>query len=229
VADRTVTAANGYATAARTALAATHAGTLTLAGRVTEPVGYLDDDGEPVIVLVGDRVLPEGPACLSVPAGRRRRLVLGGRLQPLTGPGHDLVHLLGPHASCFADVLQAGPVQIVRLAVNAIRLEEARATRVVSWFDYAGAEPDLWTAFAPMVAEHLNTEHGDVLASLAANQLPGATVVAASVAGLRRSALTLDVVTPEGAWRLALQLRERVNDPHELCGRLHELTAAGER
>jgi hypothetical protein len=80
-----------------------------------------------------------------------------------------------------------------------------------------------------MVAEHLNTEHGDVLASLAANQLPGATVVAASVAGLRRSALTLDVVTPEGAWRLALQLRERVNDPHELCGRLHELTAAGER
>jgi hypothetical protein len=64
---------------------------------------------------------------------------------------------------------------------------------------------------------------------LASSQLPDKNVVAASVAALRRSGLTLDVVTPEGAWRLALQLRERVDDPHELCGRLLELTAAGDQ
>jgi hypothetical protein len=54
-------------------------------------------------------------------------------------------------------------------------------------------------------------------------------VVAAGVAGLRRGHLDLDVITLDGASRLAIALPTDLDDPHELCGRLLELLVPGRR
>jgi hypothetical protein len=213
------------AIAARTALAAGHGGRLTLPGRLAEEVGYLDDDGEPLIVLCGDGPTPRGAACLLVGLGARQRVVLGGQLQPYEPGARDLVEVLGCHAACFAAALHHGPVQFVRLAVDAIRVEDGARSSSVSCAAYAAAEPDLWGAFAATVAQHLDHDHGDVLVQLARLHLPAQQVVAAGVAELRREGLTLDVVTPEGATRIGLPLQTILDDPHELCGRLIELTA----
>jgi hypothetical protein len=217
--------ATHLATTARTALAATHGGRLNLPGGVSEDVGYLDDDGEPLILLCGEGPAVRGPACLSVAAGPRRWVVLGGTLQPHSPATRDLTELLGPHAPCFADALHVGPVEVVRLAVDEIRIEDGWASSIVSCTDYAAAEPDLWAAFGPTVGQHLDAEHGHVLAQLARLHLPGQFVVVAAVAGLRPEVLTLDVITPDGASRIDLPLSARVDDPHELCGSLHELAA----
>lgn len=217
--------ATDLASTARTALAATHGGRLRLPGGRSEDVGYLDDDGEPLLVFCGDGPARRGPACLSVAAGPTRRVVLGGRLQTLDSAVRDLTELFGEHAPCFAQALQAGPVQIVRLAVDEIRGEEGCRSWFVSCADYAGAEPDVWEAFAATVAEHLDTDHGDLLVQLARLHLPGRQVVAVAIAELQREVLTLDVVTPDGAARIDLTLQASVDDPHELCGRLLEVAA----
>lgn len=213
------------ATTARTALAATHGGRLSLPGGVSEDVGYLDDDGEPIIVLGANVPALLGPACLSVPAGSRQRVVLGGTLHTLSLEARDLTKVLGDHAPCFAEALQAGPVQVVRLAVDEIRVEVGCHSSIVRCADYAAAEPDLWRAFAATVAQHLESDHSDLLAQLARLHLPGQQVVVAVIAGLHPGVLTLDVVTPEGASRIDLRLWARLDDPHELCGRLVELAA----
>lgn len=218
------------ATTARTAVAATHGGRLRLSGRASEDAGYLDDEGEPLIVLSGDVPALRGPACLSVAVGPARtdpRVVLGGTLHPLAPPTRDLFELLGLHAPCFATALAAGPLQVVRLSVDAIRVEQGCSSWKVGCADYVSAEPDLWRAFAPTVAAHLDSDHGDVLAALARLHLPGERIVVAPIAGLRPEVLTLDVVTPDGASRIGLPLHARVDDPHELCGRLLELARPG--
>jgi hypothetical protein len=224
-ANRATAPANGLATTARTALAATHGGRLRLPGGWSEDVGFLDDDGEPLLLLCGDGPPLRGSACLSVAAGPTRRVLLGGRLQTLDSVVRDLAELLGNHAPCFADALHVGPVQIVRLAVDEIRVEDGSGSWSVSCTDYAVAEPDLWEAFGATVAEHLDTDHGDLLAHLARLHLPGRQVVAVAIAALRRDLMTLDVVTPDGANRLPLHLHGHVDDPHELCGRLLEIAA----
>jgi hypothetical protein len=218
-------AALDAATTARTAVAATHAARLHLPGGITEDVGFLDDEGEPLIVLCGNATELRGAACLSVEAGPQRRVVLGGTLHPVSPAVRDLSEVLGSHAPCFAESLQAGPVQVVQLAVDEIRVEHGCVSSFVSCAAYAVAEPDLWGAFAPTVAHHLDTDHGDVLAQLARLHLPGQRVAAAAIARLRPDALTLDVIIPEGAVRLELAMYARVDDPHELCGRLLEVAA----
>lgn len=62
-------------------------------------------------------------ACLAVPAGERRRVVLGGRLVALGGHSQAVEQLLGLHALCFGKAEAAGPVRLARLAVDAVRLE----------------------------------------------------------------------------------------------------------
>lgn len=214
---------NALATTARTAVAATHGGRLRLPGGWSEEVGFLDDDGEPLLLLCGDGPPLRGSACLSVAAGATRRVVLGGRLQTLEEDVRDLTELLGNHAPCFADALHVGPVQIVRLAVDEIRVEDGSGSWPVSCADYAVAEPDLWEAFAATMSEHLEADHRDLLAQLARVHLPGRQVVAVAIAALRREVMTLDVVTPDGANRIPLQLNADLVDPHELCGRLLEV------
>jgi hypothetical protein len=220
-----VAATTNPATTARTALAATHGGRLSLPGWVSQDVGYLDDEGEPLIVTFRNGPALRGPACLSVAAGPRRRIVLGGTLHTLCEPARHLTGLLADHAPCFADFQSAAPVQVVRLAVDEIRVEDGCTSSIVSCAAYAAAEPDLWAAFAATVAQHLDSDHGDVLAQLARLHLPGERVVIAAVTRLQPEILTLDAVTTGGASRIILPLYARVDDPRELCGRLLELAA----
>jgi hypothetical protein len=210
------------ATTARTALAATHSGRLILPGGISEDVGYLDDEGEPLLLMCANVPALRGPACLAVDAGPQRLVVLGGTLHPAA---LELSEVLGDHEPCFIDARHAGPVQVVRLAVDEIRVEDGCRSSIVSCTSYAAAEPDLWVAFAATVAQHLDSDHGNLLARLARLHLPGEQVVVAAIAELQREVLTLDVVTPDGAARLRLPLYARVDDPHELCGRLLELAA----
>jgi hypothetical protein len=213
------------ATAARTVVAATHGGWLTAAGRPRVAVGYVDDAGEPLVLVSRCEQPPRGLACLTVPGGAGR-VDLHGRLLPVPGDD-DLGRLLGAHRPCFVDTLRSGPARVLRLAVEAVRLEQEGAQHQVPWMSYASAEPDLWSAFGHTVATHLSADHGDVLATVARLRLRHTEVIAAGVAGLRRGGLDLDVVTPYGASRLAIALPADLQDPHELCGRLLELLVPG--
>jgi hypothetical protein len=210
------------ATTARTAIAATHSARLILPGGISEDVGYLDDEGEPLLLMCANMPALRGPACLAVDAGPQRRVLLGGTLHPAA---LQLSEVLGDHEPCFIDARHAGPLQVVRLAVDEIRVEDGCRRSIVTCASYAAAEPDLWVAFAATVAQHLDSDHANALAQLARLHLPGEQVVVAAIAALQPEALTLDVVTPDGAARLRLSLYARVDDPHELCGRLLELTA----
>lgn len=211
---------------ARTAVAAGHGGLLTLAGRGTRPVAYVDDDGEPVIVCA-EALSLRGSACLAVAATGRRRVVLAGRLLQPGRRDRHVMDLPSAHDLCLAEANRAGPMRLARLSVDAVRVEEDRAGVDVSCLAFATAEPDLWFAFAPAVAEHLNESHDDVLRSVAARHLRQADVVAVAVSRLRRTVLDLDVVTPLGAFRLHPPLRVALDDPRELCGRLPELLEPG--
>jgi hypothetical protein len=149
---------------------------------------------------------------------------LGGQLHP-TRRDDSVPRLLGVHEECFAEVLRSGPIRLVRLVVDTVRLEDGSGTRAMTCTAYATAEPDFWAAFAPAVTQHLNDDHSEVLARLAGRFVDPEPVVAAAVASLRRGGLDLDVVTPSGASRFRVPLGT-VNDPHQLCSGLLELAAA---
>jgi hypothetical protein len=215
------------AAAARTAVAATHGGLLMLPGRPAVEVGYVDDGGEPLVLVSRCETPPTGHACLAVP-GAGQRVVLSGRLLLLPGEP-DLGRLLGVHQPCFLDALRAGPARLLRLAVESVQVERGGARHDVPWLRYAAAEPDLFVAFGATVASHLSLDHAPLLATVAQHRLPGEQVVAAAVAVIRRGRFELDVVTPDGATRIAVALPADLDDPHELCGRLPDLLVPGGR
>jgi hypothetical protein len=207
---------------ARTVIAGGHGGLLAVGGGALQPVGYVDDDGEPVLVLPGIAPTPRGSACLYVAAGPGRRVVLAGRLRPVRDE-HAVADLVGGHAACFAQVLAADPVQLVRFAVEAVRVDAEGAGVEVSSTAFAVAEPDLWEALGGAVSAHLSEAHGDVLARIARRFVAGDEVVAAAVRRLSRTAIELDVITASGAGRVTVPLSPAVNDPHRVCRRLAEL------
>ena len=218
-------------TLARTAVAAGHAGVLTLAGGLRLNVGYLDDGGEPLIVWPAPATVLHGPACLAIQPEDGARVVLGGRLVHVTGPDRAAAELLAVHASCFAEAMHAGPVRLVRLAVDAVRVDQDSRGVDVPCTTFATASPDLWSAFAVEVARHLSDAHVDALLEVAERHLPLDEVIGVAVRRLRRDIVDLDVVTTLGALQLEVALSGGLDDPHELCRRLRDLThdaAAGE-
>lgn len=210
---------------ARTAVAAGRSGILTVPGVGADQVGYLDDDGEPLIICP-ESLARDSSACLAVPAGRRCRVVLGGRLARVDRLHPHLAEVLASrtaHAACLPHGLRSGPVRVVRLCVDAIRVEEDRDSVAVPCTDFASAEPDLWAAFAPAVAMHLNESHAAVLRSAASRRLPDEQVVAVAARRLGRTVLDLDVVTALGASRLQARHGVTVEDPREFCCHLAAL------
>ncbi|MBX6388655.1 MAG: DUF2470 domain-containing protein [Frankia sp.] len=102
---------------------------------------------------------------------------------------------------------------------------------------YALAEPDLITAYAPDLIEHLNTAHAGQLRRLAAHGRPRSgqrpladptdpvAVAGVAVSALDRTGLTLWVVGPAGADELRVTFRNELTEPRSLGMEIRRLLA----
>lgn len=212
---------------ARSVVAGGHGAKLLVPGWQQAPVGYLEDDGQPVLVLPPwDRI--EGPACLAVVADATE-VHLGGRLRRLRHPDESLTGLLRAHTRCLlGEAVPAGPVTLVRLDVEHVTVTTGANHRVVPVVAYAVAEPDMFLAHARALSTHLQSEHGDLLVALAARRL-GTTVEQVAGVAVRTftpTRLVLDAVTGSGSWACEVALRPTLSDPRQLCRRLCALVSA---
>ena len=215
------------AVAARTVVASTHSGRLLIPGANPSDVSFLDDGGQPVLVVESRWSPTTGtgvvPVVLMVEA-RGSNVALCGRLHRLAPGNADLNRRLHHHATCFVGSVEPGPVAFWRLDVEQVGSFDADGRRIpLSLLDYGMAEPDLFEAFAADTVEHLQESHADLVAAAAAELLELPTpghLVAAAVSALHPDRLELDVVTAEGGWRLQLPMRPPLLDPHDVCERL---------
>lgn len=212
---------------ARTVVAGTHGARLLVPGWRQDPVGYLEDDGQPVLVLPPrDRI--EGSACLAV-VDDATEVHLGGRLRLLRRPDENVTGLLQAHMRCLLrEAVRPGPVALVQLEVEHVTITTGATRQVVPVVAYAVAEPDVFLAHARALSTHLQSEHGDLLVALAARRL-GTTVEQVAGVAVRTftpTRLVLDAVTGSGSWACEVALRPTLSDPRQLCRRLCALVSA---
>jgi hypothetical protein len=217
---------------ARTAVASSHVATL---GRATSSrmVRYVDDDGEPVVVLAHATPPPRGPVALTIrPApAALGAVVLTGHLTPvdLEALGDDAARCLAGPEPCVhvrpADTLH-------RLVVDQVRVAGGECVRLP---DYVEAEADLFAAFGDEVAQHLSDDHALEIGVLAARYLsprpvtatadPG-RVVGAAVRVVGRTALQVDLVDVDGSHPVTIPFSRRLDHLSDLGRELRALGAA---
>jgi hypothetical protein len=214
---------------ARTIVAGSHGAKLLVPGWQHTPVGYLEDDGQPVLVLSPrERPRIEGPACLAV-AADGTEVHLGGRLRMLRRPDDHVAGLLHAHARCLRTAtLRPGPVTLVSLDVEHVTVTTGANRQVVPVVAYAVAAPDMFQAHARALAAHHRSEHSDLLIAVAARRLgtPADGVAGVAVRSLTPTHLVLDAVTTSGAWVCEVALQPALTDPRQLCRRLCALAFA---
>lgn len=220
----------GPAVLARTTVTSSHAGQLVAAGHRSRPVGYLDNDGEPTMIVArADLARLPQRAYLHVETDSGRRVVLGGRLRIVGDPNPALTELLAAHGSCFADDLHSITLGLVRLIVATVCLDSGGDVHTVPVTDYRNAHPDLWAAFGGPTTRHLQADHPDLLDRLASAYVPDRPLVAVSLRALRPSGLGLDVITEHGAHRVEIPFIVSIPDPRGLCAHLLDLVTFSDR
>ena len=207
------------AATARTVVAAAATARLLVPGRRPQTVGYLDDEGQPVlIVAVGPTAARlEGPGVLLIRAGAGL-VRLGGRLR--------LPAAKTPTGRAVADGGPvAGPLRAVRFEVDRVLLGRPGTEQLVVPVDgYVEAVPDLFAAHGHHVADHLQDEHDDLLRAVVRGRVDRADaseVIAVGVHSLEATGVQLDAITCHGAVRLRVGLR--LTDPWEACEQLPDL------
>jgi hypothetical protein len=118
-------------------------------------------------------------------------------------------------------------------AATRLRWPPSSAGRRIDITAYALAEPDLIAAYAPDLVDHLNGEHADVLATVAAYGTPvapgggagvpghraapsPAVIFGAEVSGLDRFGMTLWSVGADGADEVRVTFRSPLTEPRAL-------------
>ncbi len=144
-------AASRAASRARAVLGGGHRGRLVTASGPA-PVGYLDDDGQPVVVVPwSDAAAADGAATLMV-TGVEGIVLLRGLLRRLLGPAnpaeHHPVHpvhmVLADHVGCLLGLLAAGPVAYSRLELSEVAFGDRGAQLhavPLTAYATAGTEP----------------------------------------------------------------------------------------
>jgi hypothetical protein len=220
------TAASSHARSARTVVASTHAGRFLRGSRPPERVPYVDDGGEPLLLLPRCGGLHPGSgsrAVLIVTGINDVQTVLVGRLH-CVGPADEAAReALRQHARCLTSALGHGAVEPARLAVQEVVLLVGGHSHAVSELTYAAATPDTFAVHGRDLAVHLGRDHADLLRRAADSRVDG-QVIAVAVRAVGPDHLELDVVSDTGAWVVSLPLSPPVGAAHDVCDRLLELS-----
>ena len=213
------------ATTARSIVATSHVGRVLRGGYPPEPVTYVDDAGEPLVLLPRCGPLPTAGSSvrgvLVVSRADGALTVLAGRLHCVGAADEAARTALRQHVRCIAPSSQS--VQAARLAVHEVVLFVDGTSHAVSELAYASALPDTFAAQAPDVADHLGRAHPELLRGCVSGLIEG-EVVATEVRTLAPDRMELDVVTDVGASVVTLRLHPPVTSAHDVCDRLLELS-----
>jgi hypothetical protein len=217
--------ASGHARSARTVVASTHTGRFLRGSGPPERVPYVDDGGEPLLLLPRRGVLSVGPASravLVVTGIDDVQAVLVGRLHGVGSRDEAAREALRQHARCLTSALGQGAVQPARLAVQEVVLLVDGHSHPVSELTYAAAAPDTFAVHGRDLAAHVGRDHADLLRRAVDSRVDG-HVIAVAVRAVGPDHLELDVVSDTGAWVVSLPLSPPVAAAHDVCDRLLEL------
>ncbi|WP_313949527.1 DUF2470 domain-containing protein [Frankia sp. AvcI1] len=106
------------------------------------------------------------------------------------------------------------------------RWPSATVDRRIDLTSYAFAEPDLISAYAPELIEHLNVGHADQMRQLARHARPAETegdIAGVQVSGLDRYGLDLWRVDSAGAEQVRVAFRQPLVEPRSLGRELRRL------
>jgi hypothetical protein len=212
---------------ARTAIASTHVARLVRGAEPPEVVPYVDDGGEPLLLLARSpgalAATPGARAVLAVSGPEGALAVLVGRLHRVGPLDEAAKAALRRHARCLTSSLSQPSVVVCRLAVHEVVVVLHGQSHAVNELAYAAAEPDTFAVHGRDLADHLTRDHADLLRGAASARVEG-TVIAVGVRAVCADRIDLDVVTSEGASTVAVPLSPPVGATHDVCDRLLELT-----
>ncbi len=238
---------------ARTVLAGGRTALLTLPREQARGwVGVIDDGGEPMLMANTD-----GPVVQAARKGRRswvdvpghfgERLILAGplRLVPgTTGQVQRRLADLGRTVDTIDGTIDG--LSVLAVSVDDVMLclpsgglpsggpdcrpekwSTSAAGQRIDLTAYALAEPDLVSAYAPELIEHLNSRHADQMRHLASVGLPAEAattdLAGARVSGLDRRGMDLWRVTTQGAEQVRVVFEQPLTEPRSLGQELRRL------
>ncbi|WP_261556870.1 DUF2470 domain-containing protein [Frankia tisae] len=232
---------------ARTVLAGGRTALLTLPCEQARGwVGVIDDGGEPVLMASTEGRLAGAArngrrSWVEVPGHAGERLILAGPLRMVPGTTEQILRRLADLGRTVSteDGIADG-LSVLALSVDDVvlclpptdmdcgprRWTSATVGRRIDLATYAFAEPDLISAYAPELIEHLNVGHADQMRQLARHALPAATdgdVAGVQVSGLDRYGLDLWRVDGAGAEQVRVTFRRPLIEPRSLGRELRRL------
>ncbi|MCK9894337.1 DUF2470 domain-containing protein [Frankia sp. AgB32] len=233
---------------ARTVLASGRTALLTLPREQARGwVGVIDDGGEPMVVANA-----EGPVVRAAHKGRRswvdvpghfgERLILAGSLRLVPGSTDQILRRLADPGRTV-DTIDGSidGLSVLAVSVDDVMLcfppagadcrpgrwSTAAVGRRIDLTAYALAEPDLISAYAPELIEHLNSRHADQMRLLASTGPAPACatrdLAGAQVSGLDRGGLDLWRVTTQGAEKIRIAFEQPLTEPRSLGQELRRL------
>ncbi|MCM3921381.1 DUF2470 domain-containing protein [Frankia sp. AiPs1] len=232
---------------ARTVLAGGRTALLTLPCEQARGwVGVIDDGGEPVLMAgTGGRLASAAKnakrSWVEVPGHAGERLILTGPLRVVPGTTEQIMSRLADLGRTVSteDGLTDG-LSVLALSVDDVvlclptvvrdgrprRWPSATVGRRIDLASYAFAEPDLISAYAPELIEHLNVGHADQMRQLARHALPAALegdIAGVQVSGLDRYGMDLWRVDGAGAEQVRVAFRQPLVEPRSLGRELRRL------
>lgn len=232
---------------ARTVLAGGRTALLTLPCEQTRGwVGVIDDGGEPVLMVSAEGRLVSAArhgrrSWVEVPGHAGERLILAGLLRVVPGTTEQILRRLADLGRTVSteDGLTDG-LSVLALSVDDVvlclpttdmysrprRWPPATVGRRIHLASYALAEPDLISAYAPELIEHLNVGHADQMRQLARHALPAATgsdIAGVQVSGLDRYGMDLWRVDGAGAEQVRVAFHQPLIEPRSLGQELRRL------
>lgn len=233
---------------ARTVLAGGRTALLTLPGEQARGwVGVIDDGGEPMLMASNDGRIAAAArngrrSWVDVPGHLGERLILAGPLRLVPGTTEQILRRLADLGRTVDAVDGAAEgLSVLAVSVDDVvlclpsaggdcrfrRWSTSTVGRRIDLTAYALAEPDLISAYAPELIEHLNDRHADQMRQLAAMGM--STTVArhelagAHVSDLDRCGLDLWRVTTTGAEQIRVSFEEPLTEPRSLGQQLRRL------
>ncbi|EIV94998.1 Protein of unknown function (DUF2470) [Frankia sp. QA3] len=206
----------------------------------------IDDGGEPVLMASTDGRVAKAArigrrSWVEVPGHFGERLILAGPLRVVAGTTEQILRRLADLGRTVSteDGVTDG-LSVLAVSVDDVVLclpttdEDCRPRRWptstvgrrIDLAAYAFAEPDLISAYAPELIEHLNVGHADQMRQLARHALPTAIagdVAGVQVSGLDRYGIDLWRVDAAGAEQVRVTFRQPLIEPRSLGRELRRL------
>ncbi|MET0741689.1 MAG: DUF2470 domain-containing protein [Candidatus Nanopelagicales bacterium] len=224
------------AVSARTVVLGNHHGLAVYGAVLSAPVTYVDDDGEPVLVLpqrsaAAEWVSRTHPLALRVESAEIA-VLLHGRPVMVRYEG-STASAIDNHRKCLADHgLRIGTdvLAFARLALSGVLTCAPQAGSLWSGVDlaaYVDARPDTWSLYRDGLLQHVTEEHADDLLLLARREDP--TIGVDSCRWLVQAThvdphgLELRIVGPTGGYAVRVPFTRVVATVDEVEAEIHRL------